>query len=160
MVVCFTSSPTSPSIVAENGIAVVSNNQLNGPNRMSVNDAQTLYIAGTQNHRVKKWAYRASSDATTASTRVMGSHLTHLSFPGSLVVDSNGYVNIADRGNNRIVRWSPDGTSGDCVVVATGTFDSQASQLACRIDLAFDSNGYQCMSATTTTVEYRNSRFS
>jgi sugar lactone lactonase YvrE len=142
-VVCF--APNSPdwTIVAGIGIAGTSGNQLNNPNGLFVDDAFTMYIADTGNNRIQKWTYEASTGITVAgnSSGLSGSSLTLLWSPESLVVDTDGYMYIVDRGNNRIIRWPPNATSGVCIAACTGNTGTEANQLYYPIDVAFDTNG-------------------
>lgn len=142
-VICFAPDFADWTIVAGNGIAGVSDRQLNYPNGLFVDDALTLYIADTQNHRIQKWSHGASAGITVAgsSSGQSGNSLALLSYPESLVVDTDGYTYIVDRGNNRIIRWALNATSGVCIVACTLVQGYLANQLYYPIDLAFDSNG-------------------
>jgi streptogramin lyase len=141
-VILFASNSSISQTVAGNGIAGLSANQLSGPNGVFVNDAKTLYVADTLNHRIQKWIYGALSGVTVAGTNgTSGGSLTQLCYPESLRVDTNGYIYIVDRGNNRIVRWAPNATSGICVVACTGVQGAQPNNLYFPIDIEFDSNG-------------------
>ncbi|CAF3273496.1 unnamed protein product [Rotaria sp. Silwood2] len=112
---------------------------LYGPTGVFVNEAETLYVADTRNHRIQRWDNGASSGVTVAGTGVSGSTLFQLSFPRGIVVDSNGYMYIVDYGNNRILRWAPSSNSGECLVACTGTSGSGANMLFLPAALTFDS---------------------
>jgi sugar lactone lactonase YvrE len=140
-VIFFAPNSSSWLVVAGTGTVGSAANEFNNPCGIFIDDAQTLYVADYDNHRIQKWTDTASSGITVAGTGISGSSLAHLSYPNSLVVDTNGYIYIADSGNNRIVKWAPNATSGVCVAACTDTSGNQANQLYNPYALAFDSNG-------------------
>jgi uncharacterized protein (TIGR03437 family) len=90
--------------------------QLNQPTACALDSAGDLYIADTQNHRIRK------VDATGAIRTVAGNGIAGnggdegpataagLQAPRGIAVDDNGDLYIADTGNNAIRQVTPDGT--------------------------------------------------
>jgi uncharacterized protein (TIGR03437 family) len=107
---------------AGNGIASYSgdggastNAQLRGPTALALDTAGNLYIADTQNHRVRK-VTPAGIITTIAGTGTAGfsgdggpAANAQLNAPQGVAVDSAGFVVISDTGNSRIRKISPDG---------------------------------------------------
>src|SRR2546427_11279326 len=74
-----------------------------------------LYLSDTDNHRVRKVS-TAGVITTVAGTGAAGfsgdggpASAAQLNFPYGLAVDYNGYLYIADLGNQRVRRVAPDG---------------------------------------------------
>ena len=134
-------SGTSSVIVAGTGIPGLASSELNRPSKIFVDDASTVYIADTNNHRIQKWTYGACSGVTVAGTGTAGNGLDQLQSPVSVIVDANGLMYISDRDNHRILRWSPSSSTGECIAGCSGTSGVAASQLNSPFAVAFDKNG-------------------
>ncbi|CAF1253100.1 unnamed protein product [Rotaria sordida] len=128
-------------VVAGDGTSGTSASQLNVPLGVFVNEAGTLYIVDSSNHRIQKWNNGASSGVTVAGTGVSGNSLSELSYPTGIVVDSNGYMYIVDYANSRILRWPPNSNSGECIAACTGVSGNGIDTLNYATALAFDSYG-------------------
>jgi uncharacterized protein (TIGR03437 family) len=76
--------------------------QLNGPQGLAVDSAGNLYIADTQNNRVRKVS------GGTISTVVGGNN--DLSLPFGVAVDSASNLYVAEFGGNRVRRVAANGT--------------------------------------------------
>ncbi|CAF4104803.1 unnamed protein product [Adineta steineri] len=136
---------TSTAIRAAGGAGCGSQaNQLCYPGGVFVDtsDSNTLYVADTNNNRIQKWLYGASSATTVAgqSSGVAGSAFNQLYMPFDLIVDTNGSMYIVDYGNNRIVLWLLGATSGR-VIAGTGVGGVFPSQLNGPYYFTFDSTG-------------------
>ncbi|AZT84803.1 hypothetical protein EHN06_15270 [Marinobacter sp. NP-4(2019)] len=89
---------------------------LNDPRGVTLDAAGNLYIADTRNHRIR----RVSPDGTISTVAGNGkwgfsgdggpATAARLVYPQGVAVDAAGNLYIADAGNHRIRRVSPDGT--------------------------------------------------
>lgn len=117
--------------------------QFNVPSGLFVDtdDAHTIYVADTLNHRVQSWCAEATSGITVAGiTNYYGNGLNQLWNPTVVVVDNNQNLFIIDSYNNRIVRWRIGESVG--VIVVDNRYSADPSDEALRpIGIAFDSNG-------------------
>ena len=74
---------------------------------MSADAAGNVYAVDLSNSRVMKWAPGASVGVLVAGGNGVGNAINSLDNPTGLFVDPNTYaVWIADKNNNRIVKWS------------------------------------------------------
>jgi uncharacterized protein (TIGR03437 family) len=98
----------------DNGPAVSA--QLNTPNRVAVDSAGNLYIADTDNQRIRKVANGVITTVGGNGTCCFsgdGGPATgaQLAYPTGVAVDSAGNLYIADTQNNRIRMLTPTGSS-------------------------------------------------
>jgi hypothetical protein len=93
-------------------------NQLDQPSCLYIDDNNTLYICDYNNHRIQKWVQGATSGMTVAgsSAGTQGSSSTLLKNPLDLTFDQNGYMYVADSGNNRVQRFAPNSTNGTTIL--------------------------------------------
>jgi hypothetical protein len=104
--------------------------QINFPEGIAVDAAGNIYIADTNNHRIRKVS--GGIIATLAGTGVAGfsgdggaATSAQLSGPQDVAVDSSGNVYIADRNNNRVRR----------VTIADGRISTFAgSNICCNVN--------------------------
>lgn len=89
--------------------------QLSSPNGIALDGSNNLYIADTNNHRVRKVAANGSI-STVAGNGNAGSAgdggqatVANLMWPAGVAIDSIGNLYIADSGNNRIRKVSTSG---------------------------------------------------
>ncbi|CAF5028268.1 unnamed protein product [Rotaria sp. Silwood1] len=82
----------------------------------------------------------AKQGIVVAGGQGQGNDLTQLSCPQGVVVDQLGTVYVADRWNNRIMRWPKGATQGSVVVGGNGSGE-QSNQLNEPIGLSFDRHG-------------------
>src|SRR6516164_7152651 len=81
--------------------------QFNNPNGIAIDSKGVLYIADTQNNRIRtitNGSVTTIAGTGTAGNTGNGSAATGatLSNPGGIAVDSSGNIYIADTGNNQI----------------------------------------------------------
>ncbi|GAA2795505.1 NHL domain-containing protein [Crossiella cryophila] len=79
---------------------------LNGPSGLAVDKADNLYIADTDNNRIR----RITADGrinTVAGTGAPGTETDRLTAPRGVVVTATGILYIADTGNNRVQLKEP-----------------------------------------------------
>ena len=117
--------------VAGNGIAGFSGDngpasqaQLNQPEGVAVDASGNLYIADTDNDRIRE--VRTDGVIITIAGRDAGfsgdggpAYRAQLNHPEGVAVDASGNIYIADTGNNRIRKISPNGTI--TTIVGNGT---------------------------------------
>ena len=128
---------------------------LSGPGDVAAAKDGTIYIADTINHKVRK----VGTDGivtTFAGTGTPGdtgdgspATAATLTAPGSVAVDKNGLVYIADTGNNKIRVVASDGTistlagtgtagdTGDGAVATTATLDAPAAVAVSKTGLVY-----------------------
>jgi uncharacterized protein (TIGR03437 family) len=89
--------------------------QLNGPQGLAVDSAGNLYIADTQNHRVRKVAANGTI-STVAGNGTAGfggdgaaAASAQLNLPFGVAVDASGNLYIAEFGDNRVRKVSANG---------------------------------------------------
>ncbi len=98
----------------DGGLAVSA--QLDGPGGITMDASGNLYVADKNNHRIRK-IDRAGVITTVAGNGVQGfdgdggpAVSAPLSSPGSVAMDPGGSLYVADWGNRRVRKVSPDGT--------------------------------------------------
>jgi len=112
---------------------------LSAPSGVFVDTAGNIYIADTNNHRIRRIAAGDSSITTVAGTGDPGFAgdgdlpiQARLAFPAAVFGDSAGALYVADRFNNRVRRINPSGNI--TTVAGTGDFggggDGGAANLA------------------------------
>ncbi|CAF2140696.1 unnamed protein product, partial [Rotaria magnacalcarata] len=80
-----------------------------------------------------------------------GSLLSQLNLPEAVIVDQLGTVYVADRVNNRIMRWLKGAAEGQILIGESG-LGSLSSQLNNPLGLSFDCHG------NLYVVDYLNHR--
>ena len=95
-------------------------NQLYWPHGLDIDDDnQSIVIADWWNHRIIEWNIGASNGKVIAGGQGQGNWLDQLNRPTDVLIDkeTNGLL-IADRGNERVVRWSrrQETTQGEVIV--------------------------------------------
>jgi uncharacterized protein (TIGR03437 family) len=126
--------------------------QLNGPQGLAVDSAGILYIADTQNHRVRKVAANGTistvAGSGTAGFGGDGGSATsaQLNLPFGVAVDAAGNLYIAEFGNNRVRKVSANGNIGTLAGTGVSGFSGDggqatAAQLSGPQGVAVDSAG-------------------
>ncbi len=133
----------APQYSGDGGLGVLA--ALNGPTGLALDAAGNLYIADTGNHAVRKLtpAGVISTVAGTGSRGFSGDGgdpaSAQLDSPAAVAIDSNGNLLVADSGNHRIRRISPDSSLGPGTI--TTIPDANAALWRTPSGLAVDSNG-------------------
>jgi len=142
------------SLVAGSGTSgflddpVAATARFSNPSNLALASDGTIYVADTQNHRIRKIA------TTGAVTTLAGSGTAgflndtgtaaQFSSPRGIVVGSDGNIYVADSSNNRIRKITPDGIVTTLAGSGTATFaDGTGTSASFRrpFDLALAANG-------------------
>ncbi|CAF3960926.1 unnamed protein product [Adineta steineri] len=123
------------TIVAGTGCPGSISNMLYNPRGIFVNTNLDLYIADYTNNRIQ--LYQSGQLSGTTVTGVTSSTTTITLYqPTGIVLDTDNYLFIVDRGYQRIVGEGPNGFR--CIIGCSG---SSLNQLNSPQAMAFDSNG-------------------
>ncbi|MFE7671692.1 RICIN domain-containing protein [Streptomyces albidoflavus] len=126
--------------------------QLNSPRGIASDSAGALYIADSSNHRVRK-VTPDGTISTVAGTGTRGSDgdggpatAARLNRPFGVVVDADGVLYIADQGNHRVRKVTPDGKISTFAGTGAGGFSGDggpatSSRLQAPMGLALDGSG-------------------
>lgn len=102
--------PATGGVLVAGGPAATSANRgagldrLDGPAGVDVDDTGAVYVADTQNHRVVRWAFGATTGELVAGgTR--GPGLDQLDLPADVLVDGSRAFWVVDRTNGRVLRF-------------------------------------------------------
>ena len=126
----------------------------NTPDGVAVDSKGDLFVADTANNRVEEFAYN-SATATYAATATevagtggSGTKSNQLEDPGSVALNPEGNLFVADYGNERVMEYTYSSS--------TGTFSTSGTQIATFPDptgwLTSDASGDLFVAETTTGV--------
>ena len=112
---------------SQNGVTVAGRNgygnavnQLRYPHGLDIDDDnQSIVIGDCWNHRIVEWKMGVSNGKVIAGGRGEGNRLDQLNCPTDVLIDKEtNSLFIADRWNNRVVRWSrrQEMTQGEVMV--------------------------------------------
>ncbi|UJR29473.1 hypothetical protein I4U23_010685 [Adineta vaga] len=131
------------TVVAGSVLSGSTSNQLDNPYCLYIDINDILYICDYDNHRIQKWIPNATNGTTIAgnSSGNPGSTSSLLRLPFDLTFDTNGYLYVADSGNNRVQCFPPNSLNGT-TVAGTGLLSSASNGLnhptAVLVDNNFD----------------------
>ncbi len=124
-------------IVAGTGSAGSSSNELDFPYGIFVNTNFDLYVADTGIKRIQRFQ-SGEKNGTTVAGQGIPQNL-QLNHPTNVVLDSDGYLFIADNGNHRIIRSGFD--QFECIIGCTGQSGAASNELNQPYAIRFDSYG-------------------
>ncbi|MCD1259429.1 S-layer homology domain-containing protein [Paenibacillus athensensis] len=127
--------------------------KLNTPSGVAVDGNGNIYIADTENHRVRKVDSSTGNISTIAGTGVSGYNgdgitatTAQLYSPTEVILDGDGNVYIADTNNNRVRKIGSDGKISTVAGTGVGGYDGDGGQATTKqlngpSGLALDSSG-------------------
>jgi len=98
------------------------NTQVNNPQDVYVDKSGNVYVSDYSNHRIQKYINGSSTGITIAGiSGSPGSALNQLNSPARFTFDSTDtYFYIADYGNNRVMRYLTNSTTGNNGTLVAG----------------------------------------
>lgn len=144
-----TASALGESWVALESMPTDTEVYLEEPQNVATDGADNLYVSDTENNRVLKYASDGSLDTSWGGgdgiigTGAEGNTPEQFNHPCGLVCDSAGNLYVADTGNHRIKRYTPEGvldTSWSSNGIVGGTFGNGPDQFQYPIGVAVDSS--------------------
>ena len=117
---------------ATTGTVLIDSTTLNGAQDMilSPNSPNQVYISDPGNDKIYLWSFNASSPSLTLSA--VGTGTSTLVDPKGMVFDPYGNLYVADFGNDRVVMYCANSTTG--IVVAGGTTPAIDQPTAVALD--------------------------
>ena len=138
------------------GTAGTTATTINGPETSAFDSAGNLWVADVNNNRVLKYAAPITTGETATvvigqgsfTTNTAGTTATTLLNPTGISFDSAGNLWVADRSNNRVLKYAAPITTGETATLVvgqgtftTGTAGTTATTLSGPEGFSFDSVG-------------------
>jgi uncharacterized protein (TIGR03437 family) len=123
---------------------------LNGPQAIAVDAAGNLYIADTQNNRIRRVGPDGVIQTVVGGGSAAGDGVPaaqiRLNRPAGLAIDPSGRLHIADTNNHRILQVTLSGTVNTVAGAGTSGFSgdggaARQAQLNAPVGIAFDASG-------------------
>jgi DNA-binding beta-propeller fold protein YncE len=123
--------------VAGNGSEGSAPNELDHPRGIFVDANSNLYVADALNNRIQLFPRGQSNGITVAGNGIPNG--LNLGYPTDVILDSDGFLYIAENHEHRIIR--SDHTGFECIAGCTGKNGSASNELNLVYALRFDSYG-------------------
>ena len=108
--------------------------RLNGPNGLSFDSDDNLYVVDSRNDRVQKFTKEGGFLLGWGDS---GTGEGQFNRPWGITIDHKGDVYVADWGNDRVQKFTPDGE----YLMSFGSSQDEAGRLNHPADVAVDSDG-------------------
>jgi len=105
------------------GVTVGANIGKMSPFGLCVDKKGNIYVADEDNNQILRFSPHATKDSVgvvVAGGNSSGSALNQLNYPEDVKIDINGYLYVADAGNNRIIKFPPGSNSSTNGVIVAG----------------------------------------
>ena len=121
-------NPTGITIAGVSTVSGTDNMHLDIPFGLALDYKGTIFIADFNNHRIQRFHLGISLNGTTvAGGNGQGSAKNQLNNPASVCISTiTNSIYIADKGNNRVQRWTSQFTFG-VTIAGNGASTSNAS---------------------------------
>ncbi|CAF1072559.1 unnamed protein product [Didymodactylos carnosus] len=107
---------------------------------MCVDGSGNVYVTGSSNNRVQRWAPGATFGTTVAGGNGVGLGANQLRGATTVSVDSSNNLWVCDASNNRVMKYAAGSTSGTVVAGLNGTYGNATNQLYFPYATYLDSN--------------------
>jgi sugar lactone lactonase YvrE len=119
-------SATATTVAGDSGGSQGTNSiLLKNPFAVTLDNNGFIYVSDQENNRVQRFS-PGSLTGTTVAGQASGTQETTLNGfknPSGIAIDNSSNIYIADTGNNRLVVWGPNATSGT-FLISTSTMAS------------------------------------
>ncbi|CAF4534731.1 unnamed protein product, partial [Rotaria sp. Silwood2] len=136
----FISSPSNNLYWNQTGVIVA--DHFDNPTSLYFDGNDNQYVSDRLKDHVEQWSPNASAGVTVAgsATGAAGSSSILLRNPDDLTFDTNGFMYVADNGNNRVQRFLPNSTIGTTVAGTTSQSTSALTDLSDPVAIDVDEN--------------------
>ena len=130
----------------------IGSGQLGTPGGLVLDGKNDIFVADQSNSRVLEYAFNSTTGAyakvgtTVAGAGGLGSGSSQLSSPAAVTLDAKGDLFVADSGNNRVLEYALNASTGSyastgTTVAGSGGKGSGAAQLVNPTAVALDAKG-------------------
>ncbi|CAF3167041.1 unnamed protein product [Rotaria sp. Silwood2] len=137
-----TTSTTTSNNLYWNQTGVIVADHFDNPTSLYFDGNDNQYVSDRLKDHVEQWSPNASAGVTVAgsATGAAGSSSILLRNPDDLTFDTNGFMYVADNGNNRVQRFLPNSTIGTTVAGTISQSTSALTDLSDPVAIDVDEN--------------------